>query len=147
MKNYNSKFKIILLIIAAAFLLSTFYLLLTTNIAQAADGLVPCNGLDCKFCHLITLVGNVINFALYNIAIPLVVVFIVWGGLTIMTAGDSTEKVGQGRKMIQSAIIGVFIALGAWMIINMVLNAVGILSGAGGSFVPWEWGGKNPFKC
>jgi len=147
MKNYNSKFKIILLIIAAAFLLSTFYLLLTTNIAQAADGLVPCNGLGCKFCHLITLVGNVINFALYNIAIPLVVVFIVWGGLTIMTAGDSTEKVGQGRKMIQSAIIGVFIALGAWMIINMVLNAVGILSGAGGSFVPWEWGGKNPFKC
>ncbi len=138
MKNQKSKFKIL-------FLLSAFYLLLTTISAQAA--LVPCGpGIPgkeiCKFCDLLILVNKIINFALYNIAIPLVVVFIVWGGLTIMTAGDSTEKVAQGRKMIQSAIIGVFIALGAWMIINMVLSAIG-----GRSFVPWEWSGDNPFRC
>jgi len=133
MKKFNLKFKI-------TFLFIVFYLLLTAISAQAANPLVPCgpgsnNGKGCQFCDLIKLVENVIDFALYNIAIPLVVVFIVWGGLTIMTAGDSTEKVSQGRKMIQSAIIGVFIALGAWMIINMVLSAIG-----GGSFVPWRFG-------
>ncbi len=140
MQNQKSKFKIILLV-------TIFYLLVTVVSAQAADPLVPCGpdshgGKGCQFCDLIILIGNVINFALYNIAIPLVVVFIVWGGLTIMTAGDSTEKVSQGRKMIQSAIVGVLIALGAWMIINMVLSAVG-----GGSFVPWEWGGKRYLNC
>jgi hypothetical protein len=129
----NKKSKIILLV-------TIFYLLITVISAQAANGLVPCGpeshgGKGCQFCDLLILVEKVIDFALYNIAIPLVVVFIVWGGLTIMTAGDSTEKVGQGRKMIQSAIIGVFIALGAWMIINMVLSAIG-----GGSFVPWRFG-------
>ncbi|MCL5004630.1 MAG: pilin [Patescibacteria group bacterium] len=118
------------------FFLFTFYLLLTTVNVQAA--LVPCGpgvGKPCEFCDLITLVNNVINFALYDIAIPLIVVMIVWGGFVIMTAGDSTEKVSQGRKIIQSAIIGVLIALGAWMIINMVLSAIG-----GGSFAPWKFG-------
>ncbi|MEK7062232.1 MAG: pilin [Patescibacteria group bacterium] len=134
MKNFfQQKSKIIF------FFVSTFYFLLSIFGAQAAEGLVPCgpgtNKPTCQFCDLLTLVEKVIDFALYNIAIPLVVVFIVWGGLTIMTAGDSTEKVSQGRKMIQSAIIGVFIALGAWMIINMVLSAIG-----GGEFVPWKFG-------
>jgi hypothetical protein len=137
MKNQKSKFKII-------FFFSTFYFLFSIFLsAQAA--LVPCGpglGKECQFCDLITLVENVINFALYNIAIPLVVIMVVWGGLTIMTAGDSADKVAKGRKIIQSAIIGVFIALGAWMIINMVLSAIG-----GGSFKPWEWGEVRFSAC
>ena len=139
----KSKTKILTFFIVILIFTFSFF-----NFVQAA--LVPCGpgvGPDCKFCHLLILVEKVIDFALYNIAIPLVVVFIVWGGLTIMTAGDSPEKVSQGRKMIQSAIIGVFIALGAWMIINMVLNAVGILSGVGGSFIPWQWGDVNLKSC
>ena len=149
----KSKTKILTFFIVILIFTFSFF-----NFVQAVDtgGLVPCGNITdkegnilnpCKFCNLITLVSNVINFALYNIAIPLVLVFIVWGGLTIMTAGDSPEKVSQGRKMIQSAIIGVFIALGAWMIINMVLNAVGILSGVGGSFIPWQWGDVNLKSC
>ncbi len=58
-----------------------------------------------------------------------------------MTAGDSVERVSQGRKIIQAAIIGVLIALGAWMIINMILSAIG-----GRSFEPWKWGSDSPFK-
>ncbi|MEK7553644.1 MAG: hypothetical protein AAB504_03125 [Patescibacteria group bacterium] len=138
MENYNLKLKNNLKILTF-FIVILIFTFLFFNFVQAA-GLVPCgpeshDGKGCQFCDLIILVGKVINFALYDIAIPLVVVFIVWGGLTIMTAGDSTEKVSQGRKMIQSAIIGVFIALGAWMIINMVLSAIG-----GGEFVPWKFG-------
>lgn len=125
------------------FILTTYCLLLTTLSAQAADtdGLVPCSGLDCKFCDLTKLVGRVINFALYYIAIPLVAVMIVWGGLVIMTAGDDSGKVSEGRKIIQAAAIGLAVALGAWVIISEILIAIGP-SDTGGKlyFQPWKWG-------
>jgi len=137
------------------FLLSIIlFSIFLASMAQAVEyeGLVPCGpvydkgkdiGTKCNFCHLLTLIERVINFALYNIALPLVVVFIVWGGLKIMTAGDDTGKVQEGRKIIQSAIIGIFIALGAWMIINMILSAIG-----DGSLAPWNWGEQRKFlKC
>ncbi len=136
MKNYNSKFKII-------FLLSIFLILyLISSFSFASATLVPCGpgtgsaggtGKPCEFKDLVTLVENVINFSLYKIAIPLVVTMIVYGGFVIMTAGDSTDKVAQGRKIIQSAIIGVVIALGAWLIISEILSTL-----CGGSFKPWE---------
>ena len=89
-----------------------------------ARGLVPCNGLDCDFCDLLTLGERVINFALYNIAIPLGVIFVIYGGFKIMTAGSSPEKVSEGRKIIQAAAIGILIALLAWLLIDTILNVI-----------------------
>ena len=51
---------------------------------------------NCNFCHLLRLTDNVFNFAIYSIAIPLVVIMIIYGGFVIMTAGDSTDKTAQG---------------------------------------------------
>ena len=119
------------------FLLSAFYFLISTFVVQAA--IVPCGpGTDkstCEFCDLATLVAKVVNFALYAIALPLVVVLIVWGGLTIMTAGGSPERVKKGRSIVQSAIIGVLIALGAFLIVRTTLSVL-----AGSTFEPWKFG-------
>ena len=90
----------------------------------AETSLVPCNGLDCTFCHLLTLAKNVINFSLYYIAVPLVVIFIIYGGFVILTAGDKPEKVSDGRKIITSAIIGLLIALLAWLLIDTILQVI-----------------------
>ena len=93
--------------------------------AQAA--LVPCGpntGVDCKFCHLATLAANVFRFALYYIAIPLSVIFIAWGGLMIMIASGSAERAASGRKIIQAAIIGVLIAIAAFLIVRTTLNVL-----------------------
>ncbi|KKR89201.1 MAG: hypothetical protein UU85_C0004G0041 [Candidatus Wolfebacteria bacterium GW2011_GWA2_42_10] len=123
-------------------LFSIFCFVFSVMAVQAA-GLVPCGGAGepaCNFCHLKTLAENVINFALYNIAIPVTVIFIVYGGFVILTAGESAERAAQGRKIIQSAIIGVLIAVGAWLIIREVIEILG-----GGSFKPWEWGKAGKF--
>ncbi len=107
----------------------SFYLVSTAFVSAA---LVPCGpGTDkptCQFCDLAELIGRVINFALKYLAIPLAAVFIAWGGLMILIAGGSTEKAAQGRKIIESAVIGVVIALIAWLFIVQLLS---ILTGGG----------------
>lgn len=125
-KNWNLK---ILIAAAFCFLFSAFY-------ANAA--LVPCgpgNGRSCQFCDLATLIERIINFGIYNIAIPLSVIFIVYGGFVIMTAGDSSERVKNGKDIIKAAIIGFIIVLCSWLIVNAVLSVL-----TGQSFEPWSFG-------
>jgi Type IV secretion system pilin len=45
-------------------------------------------------------------------------IWIVIGGFLILVSGGSSERVTNGRKMIMGAVIGILIALGAFVIIN-----------------------------
>ncbi|MEK7634673.1 MAG: pilin [Patescibacteria group bacterium] len=112
-----TKSKIIFSLIAFYFIFLNF-----APITQAA-GLVSCSGVNCTFCDLLKTSSNVFDFAV-KIVMSLVVIMIIYGGFVIMTAGDSVDKVAQGRKIIQSSIIGVVIVLGAWLIISQVLAAI-----------------------
>ncbi|MBI4993831.1 hypothetical protein HZC33_02670 [Candidatus Wolfebacteria bacterium] len=116
-----------------------FAFLSFTRLVQA-QGLIPCSGIDCTFCDLLRLVENLINFALYYIAVPAVVIMIIYGGFTIMTAGDDSKKVSDGKGIIQAAVIGLLVAFGAWLIISEIIQVV-----SGGSFVPWQWGSVSSF--
>ena len=92
MQNYNLKFKILTFL--SVILIFTF---LIFNFVEAA-GLVPCGGEGqnpCTWCHLMQLIKNVINFLMY-IVFPLAAIMIVVGGIMIMTAGGSTERVAKG---------------------------------------------------
>jgi len=114
-------------------LFSIFYFLLSTLIVEAA--LVPCGTSTtppCTWCHLMQLIKNVIDFLMY-IVIPLAAVMIVVGGIFIMTAGGSTERVSKGREIVTAAIVGLLIALLSWLIIDTIIKII-----AGGSFGPWN---------
>ncbi len=94
-------------------------------LAMAQGGLISCSGPACTLCDVLKTGSNIINF-LTQVAIPIAVLFIVYGGFTIMTAGPSEERAGQGRKILTSAVIGVAIVLGSWLILNtvfLILNA------------------------
>lgn len=125
--------------ICFSFLISQF--LLVSVAFAALTPLVPCgpgtSKPSCQFCDLLTLIERIINFALYNIAIPLSVIFIVYGGFVIMTAGSSPERVKTGRSVIKAAVIGLLIALFAWMIVDTVLTVL-----AGEKFSPWSFNKK-----
>lgn len=116
-----------------AFLFSVSFALLPLVVVAA--GLVPCGGADqplCTWCHLMQLITNVISFLIY-IVIPLATVMIVVGGIFIMTAGGSTERVSKGREIVTAAITGLIIALLSWLIIDTIIKII-----AGGSFGPWN---------
>lgn len=115
----------------------------------ASAGLVPCGRTPgegvpieetqpCTLCHVFILIQRLlagISIALFSWA----GLFILIGGFLIMTAAGSADKIGQGKRMITYAIIGVIIALGSWLIINTVMNAI-----VDPEVMPWPW---NKIAC
>ena len=91
----------------------------------------------CGICHFFIMIQRVLN----GISIVLfiwVVLYVVIGGITILTAAGSAEQISKGKKMITYAIIGVVIALSSWIIINeTMLLLVGEYKKEG--VMPWPW--------
>lgn len=75
----------------------------------------------CTGCDIIKLISNIVTF-LFTVAIPLAVVMIVYGGIRMIVAGGSEERVKSARQIITSAVIGLVIALAAWSIVNTTLH-------------------------
>ena len=90
-----------------------------------AGGLVPCGGPGedaCTFEHLTVMVNNVVQFALFNIAIPVAVIVVVIGGVMIMTSGGNESKIARGKQMVTGTFVGLLIAFGAWLIVETVIS-------------------------
>jgi len=136
-------FKIAILI----FLLVLFIIPQTVS----AFSLVPCGRSEddpstpnvkederCTLCHIFIMLQIIIN----GISIAILAwaaIFIVIGGITIMVAGGSPDKASQGKRMITYAIVGVVIAFGSWLIINITMNVL-----VDSDKMPWPW---NKIEC
>lgn len=88
----------------------------------SAQGLVPCQGVDCTEENLYELIVNIINFMIQWLAFPLVVIFFLWGGFLFLTSGGSPTRIEQGKKAITGAIIGLVIVLTSVVVINTILQ-------------------------
>ena len=104
-------------------------LLLIALIPFSADarGLVPCGGNGepaCEVCHLYNLAKNIIDFLLWSVATPLLVVALLAGGFFWLTSAGSEEKISRGKNILFSAVVGFAIAFGAWVIINTILDTL-----------------------
>lgn len=86
----------------------------------------------CTFCDGIIVIRNAIQF-LFELSIPIAVVMIVWGALRLMFSGGSEQNVASGRKIITSAVVGLIIALSAWIIVNTALSVL-----VGDATFPWN---------
>ncbi len=80
-------------------------------------------GNGCGLDDFVKLLRRVINY-LTVIVLPLVAAMVVWGGLAIMTAAGSVERISKGKQIIWTAVIGAAIVLGAWLIINTIYLAL-----------------------
>ena len=68
-------------------------------------------------------IAGVINIALGFLGI-LAVVFIIWGGLNVMTSGGNSDKTGKGKDAIVAGVIGLVIILTAYAISRFVLGSL-----------------------
>jgi hypothetical protein len=93
--------------------------------------LVPCDGVDpsgvvtCKFEHVIIFIKNLINFLIFILAPIIVALVLLWGGVLLLTSGGSTEKATKAKQMIFKALIGLVIAMTAWLIVQAVYVGFG----------------------
>ena len=115
-------------------IISLVILIAPIVVSAAYLGIVPCGcyeygkdgkcikGIECTICHLFEGVSRIINFLLKNIAFPLGVVAILYGGFMIMTSGGSEERVKKGKTALKFAIYGIILAFAAWLIIGTILS-------------------------
>lgn len=94
-------------------------------LSAKAQGLVPCSGPDCTICSFFQMLSNIYDFIVKSIATPLAIVALTIGGIFILISSGNPTLMGQGKTIFYSAIIGIALVWGSWLIINFVLTAVG----------------------
>ncbi len=67
--------------------------------------------------------------AVLKIAIPLIVVFFIWSGLSFVLARGNPEKIKTAKNMFWYTIIGTLLILGAWTITNAIIGTVNSITG------------------
>jgi len=131
MKNEKLKIKKFL----PTVILVLFFLSLAGQTFAICEGpLVPCGGTGqpaCEFCHIFVLINNVINFILTCLAPIVGGLMLVIGGLYLLAAGPSPEKVSQAKSIITSIVIGLIIIFVAWVFLNTFLDAIGVAEWTG----------------
>jgi len=85
-------------------------------------------------CDILQVVSNIIGL-LHFMIIPVATIFIMLGGIMLLTAGGSASQIKKGQGFIKSALIGVAIALGAGIIISLVMQSLGVTDQIG--LMPW----------
>ncbi len=71
----------------------------------------------------ITRTAQILLNVVFGIAGVLAVAYLVWAGLSYVTAGSDTEKAGKARQAIVHAVIGLIIIALAFVIVYWVLQA------------------------
>ena len=148
MTFYITKNKFLFCAVFCFVVLLVFSPFFTTQAGSHDTGLVPCGseGQDpCNFCHLLELGQNVIDFVVKTLIIPLGALFIAIGGFFIMFSAGSPDKAKRGRDVIKAAILGVVIALFAWMILDITIRTLANSQTLLGSTTaaPWYQVGAN----
>ena len=56
--------------------------------------------------------------------VALAVVMFIWGVLKYITAGESEDKIREGRNYIIYGIIGIFVMVSVWGLVNILVNTL-----------------------
>ncbi len=78
----------------------------------------------CDICDFLTVIGNIFKFLRNDLAFPLAVLFIVYGGLLLIFSGGSMKRSENGKKFINSAVKGFAIVFAASLLVNTVMIVI-----------------------
>jgi hypothetical protein len=99
------------------------------SLAQETSGLVPCGTAStppCDFNSFMALINKVINFILFYMAVPIAAIMFAYAGFKLVTAGGEAAHARTAAKEIfTNTVIGLIIAVAAWLIIKTILVIVG----------------------
>jgi len=110
--------------------------------------LVPCGGPGqpaCQLCHLFVLIDNIIGYLFTYIVPPLALLFIVIGGISMITAGGNPEKVKEAQRIVTATVMGLAVIFLALMFLYTFLNIIGVATWTGLS--SWRLGDWWGIEC
>jgi len=91
---------------------------------EGGTGLVPCEN-DCGFEEFMQLINKVVNFVLFQLAIPFSAIMFAYAGGLLLFSGGEISKRNQAKKIFTNVALGLIIAAGAWLIVHSVLSVLG----------------------
>lgn len=130
------------------FILPTVSLALDAGLSPATKGIVPCNGTDCNFCHVVELGQNILTWLIAIFAAIIALVFVI-GGLKMVIYSTNESEITKAKGMMTDAIIGFIILLASWLIVDTILK-VFIMedpTAEGPAIISQEYGPWNQIKC
>ncbi len=112
--------------------LSLFFILPLVSVAWVpGEPLVPqCfsvvtengfTGSYCEACHLVQLFDNLLQFAVY-LSVAIATLMFTYAGFLYVTASAKQENIQTAKGIFGNVFIGLVFVLGAWLIINLVMN-------------------------
>ena len=104
-----------------------------------AEALVQCDnskGKPCDFYALMSLVNRVIHFVLFDMVVPIAAIMFIYAGFLMVTAGgEAAGARTKAKSIFTNAVLGLIIAVAAFLIIRTVLSILGYEA---------SWIGFNP---
>jgi hypothetical protein len=98
---------------------------LDTNIKPATGSLVTCVN-DCGWSKLIDMVNRVIKFILFDMVLPIAAIMFTYAGFLLVTAGgEAAHARAKAKEIFTNAVIGLVIAVAAYLIIQTILSILG----------------------
>ncbi len=87
--------------------------------------------IPCQFCHFFIMLDDIVDFILLKI-VPLVgTIMLVVGGIMFYFAGTSPQSLSRAKSILTSAIIGLVIIYCSWLIVNTILDVLGVAEWTG----------------
>lgn len=121
----------------------------TPDLTLAADPsrFVTCDGVDCSTCNFVDLINNILVW-LFGIIFIIFTIIMIVAGFGLVTSGGNPSALQAAKSKFTNAIIGIFIVLAAWLIVDTVMRSV---VGGGSTGVPIgeivNWGPWSAVKC
>ncbi len=89
-------------------------------------------GTGCKsLCDVADTIQRLIYLGMSMLIYAIAPLMLVIGGIMILLAGASPDLISRGKKVLSGTVIGIVIALAAFMIVDQVFSAIAGLSGSG----------------
>lgn len=118
--NYTKKIK------TSLFLSLPVIILILIPAVSFAAGLVPDCSPKCQWNDLLKMVNNIITFVLFYMAVPIAAIMFFYAGILLITsAGESSEAKTKAKSIFFNTVMGLIIALAAWLIIKTLLSILG----------------------
>ena len=88
------------------------------------NGLVPCQD-NCDWDKLLLLVNNVVHFILFDMLVPIAAIMFCYSGFLMLTSGGNPDGKKKAKSIFSNVVIGLIIAIAAWLIIETLLTVLG----------------------
>jgi len=123
--NHKKRLKNILPLLTSFFIFCVlFAVTLAVEPKTNLGELIPCEGNACGICDIFKLISNVVNFATFKLASPIAGIIMAYGGIKMIISGGNESERSKGVNALQSAVYGILITFGAWVIVNSIIGGL-----------------------